>query len=122
VKRFTLILAVALALIGCTPAANVARDLIERADGASVTMLTDGVGFDSGASLALGVILIAVGDDLALVAAPEGASCTLVNDLLDCRLGDVAGRTVVLLTGTDVLASATFRREGASQVYQAFGR
>ena len=116
------LIALALLMTACVPVANRAADLLERADGASVLYLTDGVGFDSGASPALGIILIVIGDDLVLTAAPEGAACTLVEDVIDCRLGDVDGRVAVLLTGQDVVASATFRRAGGTGVYQAFGR
>lgn len=123
-KRTWIIAAIALLLTACVPAANVASTLLERADGATLTYLTDGIGFDAGDEAAKGVILIVVFDTLASYEAPEGASCTLEADagLLDCRLGDVADRTVLMLSATNVNASATFRREGANAVYQVFAR
>lgn len=116
------LIALTLLLTACAPVADRAADLLDRADGAQVLILSDGVGFDSGATPALGTILIVIGDDLALQAAPEGATCSLVEDVIDCRLGDVSGRVAVLLTGKDVLASATFRRAGGTGVYQAITR
>jgi len=120
-KRLLLALTLAVGLSACVPVANVARDILERADGASVAYLVDGVGFDSGEQAARGVILLIVGDELVLVEQPTSGECTLDVDVIDCRLGDVEGRVTVSVTGMDILASATFRRPGASTVYQAFG-
>lgn len=120
-KRLAAVLAVALLLSSCAPAAAYFRDLAERADGATLSYLTDGLGFDSGPTAALGVIVIAIGDNLVLVEAPEGSQCAVEADLLDCRLGDVEGRVAILLTGEDVVASATYRRDGP-KVYQVFAR
>jgi hypothetical protein len=121
-KKLAITLIATLLLTSCAPAAAYFRDLAERVDGATLSYLTDGLGFDPGPKAAVGVIIIAIGDDLALVRAPQGASCTLEVDLLDCRLGNVSERVVVLLTGTDVVASATYRREVSPQVFQVFAR
>ena len=125
-KRFGIITAIwaasviALLATACTPAANIARGLVERADGASLTYLTDGLGFDSGASAAKSVILIVAFDELTSFTAPEGATCEVEELILDCRLGDVEGRAVLLLSAKNVNASATFRREAGNSVYQVF--
>jgi hypothetical protein len=119
-----LALLLVLLLGGCMPIANLARDAIEGTDaGARLTYLTDGIGFDSGDSAALGVILIVLGDDLLLVRAPEGASCEVSVDVMDCRLGNVTGRTAVMLTASErVWASASYRRYVGGGIYQVFGR
>lgn len=121
-KRIAVVVALALLLTSCAPAAAYFRDLIERADGATLTYLEDGLGFDSGPAVAVSVIVVAVGNELVLVEAPEGATCSLDADMLTCLLGDVEGRTAILLTGGDVLANATYRRGDAPQVYQVFAR
>lgn len=121
-KRLISVLALVLLLTSCAPAAAYFRDLAERTDGASLIYLTDGLGFDPGPSVARGVIVVAIGDELALVEAPEGASCTLDVDLLDCRLGDVSERVAILMTGVNVVANATYRRSDSAQVYQVFAR
>ena len=121
-KKLIAALAVVLLLTSCAPAAAYLRDLTERVDGATLSYLQDGLGFDPGPKEAVGVIIVAIGEDLVLVEAPEGASCTLDVDLLDCRLGDVSERVAILLSGVDVVANATYRRDGSSQVYQVFAR
>lgn len=106
-----------LLLVACVPVANLGAGLIEDADGASLHVLADGMGFDAGDETALGVIMVVAFDTLESYQAPEGASCTL-DGVLDCRLGDVESRTVVELVGTNVSAFATFRRSGSSTVYR----
>lgn len=117
-----LILVVLLFLASCAPVATVGRDLVERTDGATLTYVEQGLAFNSGEATAFGVILVARGEQLVLLAAPEGASCSIDADVLDCRLGDVTGVTTVNLTGLSVVASATYRRDGANAVYQVFAR
>lgn len=122
--RRTLWLALLLALVAtaCTPAANVARSLVERADGASVEYLSDGVGFDPGEEVAVGTILVLTGDDIEITGTPEGAECEQeAENRFDCGLGDVEEPVVVNLTGQDILGIANFRRPGSNEFYQAIG-
>src|SRR5690606_19346371 len=103
-------------------------DGIDNSDGASLTyVLADmpngpGLEFDPGLEMARGVIVRADGENLALLTVPEGVTCTVVTDQIDCRLGDVEERVVIGLTGADVTANATWRRTGNSQVSLTFAK
>lgn len=118
-KRILAFLLAALVLAACTPIANVGRVIVERNDGAQVEILTDGIGVHPGERTALDTILIAIGDDLELGTVPENAVCTIEVDVLDCRLGDLDGPVVIFVTGSDVNASITYRRQGSSVPYHA---
>lgn len=128
-KRAILALALALALAGCAPFAQFARDLMDSSDGATLTyVLRDastlpGLRFDPDGRPALGVVLVATGTNLTLLAAPDGA-CSLDDEraTLDCRLGDVREPITVNLTGAGVLANASYRREGSSVPRVTFAR
>lgn len=126
--RLALIAAATILLSGCLPVANLARDLLDTTDGATLSYVqrsTDtlpGLAYDPGDQVALGVIIVARGTDLQLLAVPEGAACTATPALIDCRLNEVASLTLVPLTGRQVVASATWRRHGSSTVLQTFAR
>ena len=110
------------ALAACASIVTVARDAFERADGASVEMLTDGVGFNPGEQAAEDTILIVLGDDLALVAEPSQGTCEDKTTYYDCRLGTVEAPIVVLVQGQNRYASANFRRPGSNNVYRTTGQ
>ena len=120
--------AIVLAATACVPLANFARDVVDTSDGAVLAYLErtpehpPGLTIDPGPETALGAILIVRGDELELLSAPEGVTCTAEPTLIDCRFGDVDARTFAYLTGLDVVASLTYRREGSSTVYQTFAR
>lgn len=116
------LLLVALLLTACPPIAGGIADFIENSDGATLTYVHQGLAFDPGPELARGVIIRAEGDELALLSVPGGATCTLTNDRLDCRLGQVTEATTVGLTGLGVVANATWRRVGDSSVYMVFAQ
>lgn len=126
--RLALIAAAAILMTGCLPVAQLARDILDTTDGAVLSYVqrsTDtlpGLAYDPGDQVALGVIIVARGTDLQLLAVPEGATCTATAQLIDCRLGDVQGLTLVPLTGRQVVASATWRRHGSPTVLQTFAR
>lgn len=122
---FALAIAAVLATAACAPAAGALRDLIDSSDGATLTFRAgppSGVDFNPGAEPALGVVVVATGTDLVLIAAPAGAQCTATAEVIDCRLGDVTELTPLDLTGRGVLASATYRRPGSNTVRQTFAR
>jgi hypothetical protein len=118
----------ALLLSACAPVAQYARDLLDTTDGATLSYVqrsTDtlpGLRYDPGDTVALAVVLVARGTDLALLDAPEGVTCTATPSVIDCRLGDVSEPLQVSLTGLQVVASATWRRTGSTQVLQTFAR
>ena len=125
-KRLALALAAVIALTGCLPFAQFARDLLDSSDGATLTYVMrspetlPGLRFDPDGRPALGVVLVATGSDLTFlgVSAParDGFGCALddARVTLDCRLGDVTEPITVYLTGAGVLADASYRREGSS--------
>lgn len=123
-----LAVAAVLALSACAPVAQLARDLVDTSDGATLAYLfrTDahppGLTFDPGPEPALSAILIARGTELEVLGIPAGVVCTATPELVDCRLGDVEARTFVYLTGRGVIASVTYRRAGETRVYQTFAR
>jgi len=131
-RRRPLLLALAiaavLALSACAPVAQLARDLADTSDGARLSYMLrtetnpPGLLFDAGPAPALGVILIARGTELEVLGIPEGVACNATRELVDCRLGDVQERAYVYMTGLGVIASATYRREGETRVYQAIAR
>lgn len=126
-RRLLPILLIALLLTGCTlfrdRVARAGATLIERSTTASLYFLEDGVAFDSGEQVALGVGVTMNGTDLVFVSAPEGVTCELKHvDELDCRLGDVEGLVPIYFTGTNVLVVADFRREGSDVPQHVFGR
>lgn len=59
---------------------------------------------------------------MALLGVPDGASCTLAGEEIDCRLGNVVAPTTVHLTGRGVVANVSWRRPGSSVVYLIFAR
>lgn len=106
----------------CAPVGNVARSLAERADGAQVEYLSDGVGFDPGERAAVDTILVVTGDEIVITATPDGVTCEeKAPTRFDCGLGEVVEPVVVNLTGKDVLAIANFRRPDSNDIYQAIG-
>ena len=125
-----LIVALAAALLAsaCAPVATFVRDTIDTSDGATLAYVQasaetlSGVLFDPAGEVALGVILVARGTELELLAYPDGATCAASSTLIDCRLGDLSEPTAVSLAGRGVIASATYRREGANTVRQIFAR
>lgn len=127
-RALILSLIAAVVLGACAPVANLLVDLTERSDGATLTyVLRDapggpGLAFDPDGRTARRVIVRAEGDELALLAVPDGATCTVTTTSLDCRLGDVTEVTVVNLTGLGVVANATYRRAGSSTVYLTTAR
>jgi hypothetical protein len=127
-RSIALALALALALSSCAPVAQFARDLLDTSDGATLSYMLrteahpPGLAFDAGPAPALGVILIARGTELEILGVPAGVMCNATPELVDCRLGDVDERAYVYMTGRGVLASATYRREGDTRVYQTFAR
>lgn len=107
------------AVVACAPVANVARTIVEDADGASISYLVDGIGFNPGEQIAVGVEMVVTGDTLTVV----DERCNEVSDTrVDCSLGDVVEPTAVIMSGTDVLAIATFRRAGANAIYRVVGQ
>lgn len=128
--RRLLALAAALVLVlsACAPVAQLARDVLDTSDGATLSYLfrsettLPGLAFDAGDAPALGAILIARGSELEVLGTPEGVACNATPEIVDCRLGDVAERSFVFLTGRNVIASVTYRREGATTVFQTFAR
>ncbi len=124
----TLLAAAILATAGCAPIAHFARDLLDTSDGATLSFRQrtpehpSGVLFDPAGRPALGTIVVATGRDLTLVAFPDGASCSATDTVIDCRLGDVDEPTAISLTGRNVIASATYRRDGSTTVLQVFAR
>lgn len=125
-----LILAIAAALFAgaCAPVATFVRDTIDSSDGATLAYVQatpetlSGVLFDPDGRPALGVIIIARGTELELLAYPDGATCAASSTLIDCRLGDLSEPIAVSLAGRGVIASATYRREGANTVRQIFAQ
>lgn len=119
--RLAVILAALLALASCAPVATTVADAVEKPDGASLTWLTDGVGFDPGAEVALGAQVYVIGDTLTLVEQPAQGLCEYedgeTTDYLDCRLGDVSERIVILVEGTNRFANASFRRPGDPEIF-----
>ena len=122
------LLAAALLLTSCAPVAAWGRDLIDTTDGATLSYVQraddqlPGLRFDPADQVALAVIIVARGSDLQLLAYPDGADCTATSTTLDCRLGDVSAATDINLTGRQVIASATWRRDGSTRVLQTFAR
>lgn len=125
-KRIWILLAALAALVGCAPVAQVVADQLERSDGATLTyVLADqpggpGLAFDPDGRTATGVIMRAEADELTLLGVPDGATCEVTTTTLDCRLGTVTTTTLVGVTGTNVVANATWRRPAASTVYLTF--
>jgi len=125
-RRPALLLAVvaAVTLTGCSVLIPAVVPAIERNDDAALTYVLDrqprGLEFDPGSAPALGVIVRAEGDDLQLLTAPDGATCTVAADRLDCRLGDVTEPAFIGLSGRSVVANATWRRAGSNAVYLVF--
>lgn len=120
--RALLLLAAFVAVTACAPVATGVRDAFEKADGASVEMLTDGVGFTPGGQVAEDTILIVLGDDLTLIEPPSQGTCEDNDSHFDCRLGTVEDPIVVLIHGQNRYASVNFRRPGSSTVYRTTGR
>lgn len=127
-RALILALAAALLLSACAPVASWGRDLLDTTDGATLSYVQrsddqlPGLRYDPGDQVALAVIIVARGSDLQLLAYPDGADCTVTSTTLDCRLGDVASTVDVSLTGRQVVASATWRRDGSTRVLQTFAR
>jgi len=119
--RLAFALVALLAISSCAPVATVVADAAEKPDGASLTFLTDGVGFDPGDSLAVGTQVFIIGDTLTLVEQPAQGLCEYedgeTTDYLDCRLGDVSERIVILVEGTNRFANASFRRAGDPEIF-----
>jgi hypothetical protein len=129
VRRLALALALlALLATACVPVANLGRDLIDTGDGATLVYIERGLRFDPDATgdarTALGVVLVATGEALTLLSAPDGATCTVqsADTILDCRLGDVTEPVTVHLTGRGVLASVTYRRADSTMPRIVFAR
>ena len=120
--RVTLrVLLLALLVTSCAPVAGVITDLITRSDGATLSYVHQGLEFDPGEQVAVGVIVRAEGENLALLSTPDGATCTMVSGAqLDCRLGDVTEPVTIGLTGRGVVANASWRRSTGSSVYLVF--
>ncbi len=120
--------ALAIGATSCAPFAHLARNLLDTSDGATLTFRqrtpehASGVLFDPAGRPARAVIVIATGEAIELLAFPEDAACTATATRLDCRLGDVDEPTAIDLTGRNVIASATYRRDGSNTVHQAFAR
>lgn len=95
-------------------------DLIENSDGATLTYVTAGLEFDPGPTAALGVIVRVDGENLGVTELPEGVTCEVEDQQLECRLGDVANPVRLGVTGGDVIANAAWRRAGANTVYVTF--
>lgn len=110
----------ALLLASCAPAAQAIADAVDTSDGAVLSYVEHGVSFDPGATMARGVIIRAEGDNLAITAVPDGATCTLVTDKADCRLFDVSEPVTIGMTGKNVVSNATWRRSGSSTVFLTF--
>lgn len=117
-----LLLTAALALLAtaCAPVAGELARAIDNRDGATLTFVHQGLAFDPGPAPALGVIVRAEGDQLQLLAVPDGATCTVTTTQFDCRLGTVTTTTTIGLTGRAVVANATWRRNGATTVHITF--
>lgn len=106
----------------CAPFAQFTRDLLDSSDGATLTFVMrtpetePGIRFDPDGRPALTVVIVATGDNLTLLRAPDDATCT-VNEarmVLDCRIPRVDEPVTVYLTGARVLANASYRREGSN--------
>ena len=123
-RRALPLLALVLVLSACQPAARFARDLLDTGDGATLSYVTQGLAFDPDGRVALGAQLVATGENLALLMAPTGVTCEVIQSgtRLDCDLGDVTEIVTVNLTGLGVLANASYRREGDSVPKVVFAR
>jgi len=66
-----------------------------------------------------GVIVTLDALALTLTEIPGGVDCTVTATSADCRLGDVKEPVTIGLTGTSVLAFATYRLSGPT-VYRVF--
>lgn len=120
-RRIALIGLLVTFLASCAPLAQVVADKLERSDGATLEYVTRGVEFNPDGRAALGVIIRAEGDELQLISVPQG-ECVMTATTADCRLGEVTDVVKVGLTGKNVVANATWRREGASTVYLTFAQ
>lgn len=66
-----------------------------------------------------GVVLTLDGLTLTLTEIPAGVNCTVTATTADCRLGSVSEPVTIGLTGTSILAFATYRTTGPT-VYRTF--
>lgn len=105
----------------CAPFQDFTGGVIDRAvgDDAQLTQVATGVQFDPGAEAALHVSVEIVGTTLVT----EDRRCELepLPDLdlliLGCELGTVAEPDTIVFSGTDVTASAEYRRDGRSRPF-----
>lgn len=118
--RWVVALVLAVLLVGCTPVAEVVADAIERGDGATLSYVTGGLVFDPATEVARGVTVVAEGENLRLTEELKG--CVVAQEVLKCNLGIVSEPVTIHVTGSGVLASATYRRLTANTLYFIFGR
>ena len=117
------LLAVVVLVVALTSCAPWATRTVNAATGdqAALTFITTGpatgLQFDPGGQVALGVIVDVQAD--ALTAYPADV-CEPSPYGVDCALGDVDSAYLLAISGTRVSASATYRRTGASRIYQEF--
>lgn len=120
--------ALTLAATACLPIGQIARDLADTSDGATLSYRQrtadhpSGLLFDPGPELAVGVAVVARGTAMVLIETPADATCWATDTRIDCLLGDRAEPVAIDLAGRGVLAAATYRRAGSTAVYQAIAR
>lgn len=109
----------ALLLVALLSSCTIIENWVQRPDGASLTLVQEGVVFDAGGKQARGVIVIIIADELEL---PADTPCEIVepgpaDTVAECRLGDLEGQWLVEFTGINPDASASFRRPNLSNVF-----
>lgn len=118
--KFSLLAVVLLVTAACAPVAQTIVDAIDNSDGATLTYVTQGIEFDPAGSLARGVVFRAEGDTLTLLGAPNHVTCSITGARLECFLGNVSEPMTINMTGTNIVANVTYRRVGSSKIYLTF--
>lgn len=111
----------------CVPLQDTSRELIDYVGGDDATLIYClgeatavcnsgyGLGFDPAESIAYKVIVDVLGENLG----SSDTRCQPLGSGLSCELGDVNEPTLISLYGSDVTATATYRRsEESLRVYQ----
>jgi hypothetical protein len=127
VRRLGFGLAILVLLAGCAPLQQFGNTIVDERLGDDAALFyclgevaapcigAYGIGFDPADTVALGVIVDVLGDSLRT----DDERCETVGSGLQCALGDRLEPTVISLSGSDVSATATYRRAGSGRVFQA---
>lgn len=129
-KRVFLAAVAVLILASCAPLLPVLVDVWEHEDGAVLHYIVrDSPGYESGGlefnpdgRTARGAQVSADGFNMQLLSFPAEAVCTVTATLIECDLGDVDTTTFIGVSGQDVIATASWRREGGNEVYRILAR